>query len=243
MAIALAGGLILPAGALAAEGRAAEGRAAESKSAESKPAESEPAKTNPFALGQWDEGARDPAELRAEHAVRPYDPRAWRVTIGLLGGGTAFDYDLDLGGGNYDARLAPAGASSWGARIGLDLGSLATLSIHGTYTSTTYFEGGSPAHILTAAAELFARARGWPHTRMEAFAGAGGGVMRLANSPDYISSDTDGLARLAAGVRWVGDWLIPRLEGALLIGDGLDVGSTSMSWQVTLSLSVPVLTW
>ena len=238
--VALLAAITLAPVLLVAPASAADKAKAKAKAADKAKAE-EPA--NPHALGEWDTGARHPDHFRELHREEPYDPAAWRITLGVLGGGTVFDYGLDLGGGNYDMGLAPAGASSWGGRLGLDIGRWVTFSVHGTYTPTTFFEGGSRADIVTACAELVGRVRGWPHDRMEAFVGGGGGVMMLTNNPDYMAADTDGMARIVGGLRWVGDWLIPQLEAAALIADGLAVGSKSVSWQFVVSMSAPVLSW
>ena len=78
---------------------------------------------NKHALGEWDEGAKAPNSFSTdEKSDGPYDPSDWRVYLGGGAGAMVFGGELDLGGGNYEAKLTPHGGLSYSGRLGMDFG-------------------------------------------------------------------------------------------------------------------------
>jgi hypothetical protein len=201
------------------------------------------ASANKHALGDWDEGAKAAQWFHKKHRDVPFDPTDWRIHLGVSAGTMIFSGELDLGGGNYDLKLTPHGGLSYAGRLGIDFGRFVSVIFLGSYTSTTYFDGGERADIWTALGGLVARYGGFYHPQWEVFGQVAGGVMILSNEPDYMLTDTDGVMQITAGTRFVGGWLIPRIDVSALLADGLERGSSSVSWQLMLGVGLPLVSW
>ena len=234
IAMALAASMLGPADAAAAE--KPEKSASAGKHIAKKPG-------NKHALGDWDEGAKDPRWFLSRRADRPHAPDDWRLHMGAAIGGTVFSHQLDLGAANYDMRLTPHGAVSYLGWLGWDIGRWVSLVGHGSYTTSTFFEGGDYAHIFTVTMSIAGRYGGFFHPQWEVFGELGGGVIALANEPDYVGRDIDAVFRSSVGTRFVGGWVIPKVAVSVLVGDGFAAQSSSVSWQFEVGFGVPIVVW